>query len=133
MLFDYDLIIPPLTAKTAPASIEARLIKGTLKRVEIFFPPGCAALANVIIRDQLNQIAPANPSGSFNADEATIRFDMNYILEASGHPLICEGWSPACTYQHTIIFRFEVTPDGESDNSALADYLASFLLPMVEE
>jgi len=128
MRFDFDLTIPAATTQAAPAQLEARLVRGTLKRVEIFFPPGCASLVKVIIRDELHQIAPANPDGSFNADGSTIDFEMNYQLEATAKLLMCEGWSPSCRYNHVIIFRFDVTPEGESDNQALLEYLGEMLL-----
>jgi len=123
MRFDFDL-----TVTAATAQLETRLVRGTLKRIEIFFPPGCASWVMAIIRDGLHQIAPANPGGSFNADGATVGFDMNYKLEASAHLLMCECWSPLCRYNHVITFRFDVKPIGESDNSALVDYLAEMLL-----
>ena len=129
MLFDFDLRVPAGTLRVNPASIEARLVKGTLRHVGLFFPPGCASMVDVIVRDQLNQIAPANPSGSFNADDSTIEFDMNFTLESTAHPLIVEGWGQYCRYPHTIIARFDVTPDGEDDQEALAAYLAEVLLP----
>ena len=128
MRFDFDLTVTAATVKATPAQLEARLVRGTLKRVEIFFPPGCASWVYAIIRDGLHQIAPANPGGSFNADGSTVSFEMNYKLEATAHLLICELWSPLCRYDHTITFRFDVTPEGESDNNALVSYLAEMLL-----
>lgn len=128
MRFDFDLTIPVGTTQTAPAQLEARLVRGVLKRIEIFFPPGCASLVKTIIRDGLHQIAPANPNGSFNADGSTIQFEMNYRLEASAHLLMCEAWSSLCKYDHVLIYRFDVTPDGEDDNQALLQYLGEMLL-----
>jgi len=133
MRFDFDLTIPAATPQSAPAQLEARLVRGTLKRIEIFFPPGCASLVKIIVRDELHQIAPANPGGSFNADGATVSFDMNYQLESTAKLLMCEGWSPLCRYDHVIIFRFDVTPEGDSDNTALLAYLADMLLIGSEE
>jgi hypothetical protein len=128
MRFDFDLTVTAATTQSAPAQLEARLVRGTLKRVEIFFPPGCASWVYAIIRDGLHQIAPANPGGSFNADGATIGFEMNYQLEANAHLLMCELWSPLCRYNHIITFRFDVNPEGESDNAALLAYLGEMLL-----
>lgn len=133
MRFDFDLAVPAATTESDPAQLEARLVRGTLKRIEIFFPPGCASWVYAIIRDGLHQIAPANPDGSFNADGATVGFEMNYQLEASAKLLMCEAWSPKCRYDHNVTFRFDVTPEGESDNNALLAYLAEILIPGVEE
>ena len=128
MRFDFDLTIPAGTTQAEPAQLEARLVRGTLKHIEIFFPPGCASWVMAIVRDNLHQIAPANPGGSFNADGSTVSFDINYELESTAKLLMCEAWSPLCRYDHILTFRFDVVTFEENDNKALINYLSELFL-----
>jgi hypothetical protein len=113
MLFDYDLTIPAATAQASPASTIVKLTRGTLTRVDVLFPPGCASLVFVRVRDRLHQIVPANPEASLNWDGAIIRSDFELELVDSPYEIILEGWSPDAAYPHTVTFHFHLRPAGQ--------------------
>lgn len=110
MLFDFDLIIPAATPATAPTETLARLTRGKLKRINVFFPPGPATLVHVVARHNLHQLVPANYDGDLNYDDTTIITELDYDLVDPPYEIKMVGWSPTATYQHTITFSFDVFP-----------------------
>ena len=110
MLFDFDLIIPPLTPVNSPIETLAKLTRGRIKRIYIFFPPGPATLVHVVARHNLHQLVPANFDGTLNYDDTTIITELDYELVDSPYEIRMLGWSPQAVYQHTITFSFDVFP-----------------------
>lgn len=127
MRFRFELTVPADTAQSDPAEAEARLVRGTLRRIQISFPPGPSALVHVVVLDKLLQIAPVNPEESFAWDDLTFAFDMDYGLTDRGHLLTLQGWSPDTYYDHTVTFGFDVEPAAAEGERGVIERLAQLL------
>ena len=123
MLFTRDLTIPAGTTHDAPATTELQLIAGTVRRIDVVFPPGPATRAHVTARDSLFQLVPANPDEDINQDEAVVRSDMDYKLQRP-YTLIFDGWSPEARYEHTVTFNVELAPESQDQLVQLLKMLA---------
>lgn len=110
MLFDFDLLIPPATPANDPIETLATLTRGKLKRIRVFFPPGCATLAHVVCRHNLHQLLPANYDGTLNYDDLSIITELDYDLVDAPYQVRMVGWSPTAVYQHRITFGFDLEP-----------------------
>ncbi len=123
MRFVFELTIPAGTTKATPATNEVKLLKGTIKQIEIAFPPGPATLVSVVIKDRIYQVAPANPSGAFAWDDITKAFNVNYPLNDAPYELTLVGWSPNATFDHKITFHFDIEPAGAVDDKSAWELL----------
>lgn len=110
MLFDFDLVVPAATPQSSPYEQLARLTRGKLKRINVFFPPGPATLVHVVARHNLHQLAPANFDGDLNYDDTTIISELDYDLVDAPYEIRMVGWSPLAVFQHTITFSFDIVP-----------------------
>ena len=110
MLFDYDLVIPAATLANTPIEGLAKLTRGKLKRIHVFFPDGPASLVHVVVRHNLHQLVPANPEGDLNYDDTTITSELDYDLVDAPYEIKMIGWSPLTSYEHTITFSFDIFP-----------------------
>ena len=123
MRFVFDLTIPAGTTRAAPATNDVKLLMGTIKRIEIAFPPGPATLVSVVIKDRIYQIAPANPSGAFAWDNITKEFNVNYPISDPPYEVTLVGWSPTAKFSHKITFHFDIEPAGGADDRELLKLL----------
>ena len=115
MILDFDLVIPPGTTQAEPASVDCQLTHGLLTEARVYFPPGCATLVHVVVKDGLHQLVPANTDGTMNFDDALITSKLKHELTDAPHILTVYGWSPAAIYEHTITIQFELEPlDGQT-------------------
>jgi len=110
MFYDFRLVIPANTPKDSPKRERIRLTKGVIHKVEIRFPPGCAGLVHVVVRDLEQQVWPTNRDGDFSDDDYVISFVECYELEHPPFIFTLEGWNDDDTYDHTITFRFGILP-----------------------
>lgn len=110
MLFAHTLAIPANTAEASPVSEKLRLDHGVITRVEVEFPAGCAGLVYVHIDRALHQVWPTNPGGSLRTDGRAIIWADYQELFSEPMELDLVGWNLDDTYQHEILFRFELTP-----------------------
>src|SRR3990167_8683419 len=110
MLFDYDITIPPGTLQLSPVEQIIKLTYGTVSEIRVFFPPGCATLAHVVVRKNLLQLLPANQQGSLNFDDIFVISRLEYDLIDSPFEMSIFGWSPSAVYQHIVTVQFEMIP-----------------------
>lgn len=111
MLYDFSFTIPANTAKESPLELDCKLTFGIVHHIWITFPPGCAGLAHLVVREGLHQIWPTNPDGSFNFDSYTMSFDEHYELFEPPFWLTLVGWNEDDSYQHTLEVCFAILPE----------------------
>jgi hypothetical protein len=114
MIYDYALTIPANTPIATPATLHAALNLGTLTRLEIQFPAGCAGLVGVGIWRYEVLTFPSNPGAWFIADNHVIAFDEDFLIDREPYALSLRGYNLDDTYPHTIYFRFGVTAKGKT-------------------
>lgn len=111
MFYETSLAIPKNTLETAPVETSIPIHPGIALGGEVFFPPGCSALARIRIYYWEHQIAPANPDSYFTGDGAPAT-PFNLDLEIVDPPFVftVRGWNLDDTYPHTPIIRLNVVP-----------------------
>ena len=106
MLFEYPLTVPADTAEAAPEPLECPLAAGTVTRVDVQFPAGCAGMVHVSIWRSDHQVWPVNLDGDIAGEDAIISWPESYDLDDEPFGFEVRGWSPDTTYPHVITFRF---------------------------
>ncbi len=117
------LTIPAGTAEGAAVSTLLKLERGTIGQIEFGFPPGCAALAHVAIRDRLRQISPTNEGEYWAWDNYNIVYDPSYKLGDAPFEVEIFGWNEDVRYDHKITLRIMVAPKVTVEVSNLGDLL----------
>jgi hypothetical protein len=110
VLLTFPLTIPANTQASAPHEEEIALTHGVVTHVEVEFHPGCNGLVSAYVRDGLHQVWPTTADSKFHTDGATISWNEYHEMFKPPFKLVIGGYSPGTTYDHEIIFRFEITP-----------------------
>lgn len=110
MYFSYSLTIPADTPLSAPEELDVRLCHGVITNVEVEFHPGCRGMVQAYVRHGLHQVWPTNPDGNLAADARAMAWNDYYELTSPPYVVTIGGCSPGASYDHEILFRFEVTP-----------------------
>jgi hypothetical protein len=112
MIYEAAITLPANTPRAAPVSLDIPVNPGTVKQVEVFFPPGCAGLAHLTIWYWERQVWPGNPDGYFTGDGQALVFPED--MPVGGMPLVfrVQGWNEDDTFDHTPIVRITVVEVG---------------------
>lgn len=110
MFYVHELTITANTTQDTPVEELITLTHGVITHVEVEFPPGCSGLVRAYINHALHQIWPTNPEGKFRTDGRPIVWSEYYELFTQPYQVTIGGWNTDDTYDHVVIFRFEVTP-----------------------
>ena len=108
MFYDVSFTISANTAKASPEEQAVKLTYGTIHRLEIGFPRGCAGLTHLQIRQAHHQLWPTNPQGAFNTDGYTIAFNEDQDFFTEPYILTLVGWNLDDTYDHTLEVRIGI-------------------------
>jgi hypothetical protein len=108
MQYDFAITIPPNTPANAPQETGLQLTAGIVHSVWIVFPPGCAGLAHVQIKQPEATFLPSNPEGSFAGDSCVIPIVEYKPLIQGGDMLKAFCWNLDDTYPHTVTIRLGV-------------------------
>jgi len=106
MLFEYPLTVPIDTEAAAPVTLEALLCAGTVTRVDVQFPAGCAGMVGVSIWRHDHQVWPVNLDESITGEDATVSWPESYDLDDEPFAFTLKGSSPGTAYPHVITCRF---------------------------
>lgn len=117
MIFVYAITTPANTPQSAPVVTNMELDAGQITHVDIQYPLGVSALANIQITDGLHQVFPTNSDGAFATSAETIGWNDDYLLNQPPYSLTAYSWNLDPLWPHTITVRFEIkalpkpTPD----------------------
>lgn len=106
MLFEYPLTVDAGTAQGEGEPLEALLCAGTVTRVAVQFPAGCAGMVYVSIWRSDHQVWPVNLDEAIAGDNAVVSWPESYDLDDEPFGFELRGWSPGTAYPHVITFRF---------------------------
>lgn len=101
-----DLTIPAGTAEATPSSTTISLNKGELRRIDIMFPPGAAALAFVRISEGATDVLPTTAGEWISWDDLFVSFPIQYGVTADATTFTIEGYNDDATYPHTVTLHF---------------------------
>lgn len=107
-MYQVDLTVPANTPETSPAQDTLRLNAGTLNRILVRFPPGCANLARTTIHHLGVQIEPWNPDGYIGWDRYVFDIETEVEIPEGGTDIVVKGWNLDDVYPHTISYDFFV-------------------------
>jgi hypothetical protein len=114
MIYEKRLLIPKLTQEAAKVEATCEIHPGTVKQLQVYFPPGCAALAHVQIYYWDRQVWPTNPNSDFTGDNTLLSFPENLIITGAPFEFVIKGWNDDDTYPHTAIVRFHIDADTQT-------------------
>lgn len=112
MQFTYPIEISPSTLASEPKRLVTKLDQGTLTKVSVYFPWGCAGLVGIRVLHYEHQIYPTNPVEWFTGNEIQIEFRDEYLIEQGAGEFKVEGYNQDDFYTHTPIVSFVVLPVG---------------------
>ena len=110
MFYEFTVAVPANTAKTAPAELQVALSPGRLVAVSVQFPRGCFGLVHTCALRSAHQLYPSNIDGDISAEDATIPWADDLVLEDDPYVLTLQAWSAGSFFAHTVTWRFNVLP-----------------------
>lgn len=113
MFYAWNFTLPANKTEAAKTRQDLDMEKGTITRIEIIFPVGCANLVFVHINDALHQVWPKEPQYKFIGDGATIICTDEYEVSEQPYNLQFHGWNTDEIYDHTITVRIQIVPAKE--------------------
>lgn len=108
MVYIHNLTIPSKQEEEYPFIEIMSLVKGLIYQIGLLFPPGCAGLAHVMIKDGLHQIWPSKEKTWFSSDAETISFDETYEILHDPAQINIVGYNEDDTWHHTITVRIGI-------------------------
>jgi len=108
MQYTYPIPVEPSTTAASPERVSTPLCVGTLKKVSIYFPWGCAGLVGIRILHYEHQLYPTNLDDWYVGNEIFIEFECEYQIEEGHNEFKVEAYSTDDFYSHTPIVGFNV-------------------------
>ncbi len=127
-MYQTNLTIPASTARTSPEETTIRLNSGTLKRILVRFPPGCANLARTTIHHLGVQIEPWNLDGYIGWDRYVFDIETKVKIPEGGTDILIKGWNLDDSYPHTISYDFLVIQEPPETTESLLKRLLTALV-----
>jgi len=111
MLYPKELLVPAKTPETSPVSVEIEIAEPLISRIEVFFPPGCAALVKVRLMRGTEQVWP-RPHGSWASGNNEVVGSAE-LLKVPMTPIVLrfEGCSPEANFDHRVLCRIHTLPE----------------------
>jgi hypothetical protein len=110
MIYTLPLTLPKNTPATALASDDLTIPPGTVNRVFITFPDGCAGLASVRVVVREHILWPTNSDQWFTGNNYTFSFDEALEIRGDSERFRFEGYNLDGIYPHTVYFILSVLP-----------------------
>ena len=111
MYYDVAVTVPCQTPASLPVVVSCPVSAGTVARVAVAFPPGCAGLVHVRVFRSAHQVWPSNLDGSFAADDERIEFQEDYPVGDSPFEFVVKAWNDDDTFAHCVNVRFNILPE----------------------
>ena len=108
MYYQVTIAIPANTPEAAPVITPLTLTKGVIATLRVGFPPGCAGLAHVVIREKGWQIVPWSLDESLHWDGYVFEFKPQYPMSSDPYDLTIHAWNLDDSYEHTVFVGAEV-------------------------
>ena len=112
MQFTYPITVEPSTEESDPERLQVKLCIGTLKKVWVYFPWGCAGYVGVRILHYEHQLFPTNLDEWFIGNEILIEFECEYLIMGGTNEFKIEAYNEDDFYPHTPIVGFNILRGG---------------------
>jgi len=125
MIYKVAVTVPKGTSKSDPLRETTRLTAGVIDRVEIEFPAGCAGLVGARVLHNEFQLWPLTSGEWFVTDDFTISFPEHREFDDDPLWLTLVAYNEDTAYDHTLSFRFSVSPPHEDPLKQIAEIIAA--------
>lgn len=109
MLYYKEITVP---ANTTINNYQKDIIKitgGKIKRLEVFFPWGCAALCGIQIIRHTWQLMPLSRGRWLIGNDKTFSFNYNFEIIDEPYELIIKSYNLDDTFDHSPIITVEMS------------------------
>lgn len=117
MYYSKHITIPANTSQADPVTTIIKLTEGTIKRVDVGFPTGCAGLAHVQVYHSGWLIVPWTRRESLAWDGHVFQMPQSYPITDAPRRLKVLSWNDDTDYPHTV-FVAVVFDEGKPDDLA---------------
>ncbi len=114
MIYKIDVAISANTAIKDAVDTTMLLTKGRIKKVEIYFPWGCAGLVGLQIIRNTWQLAPLTRGQWLKGNDILLSHAYDYDLDVEPYELIVKSYNLDDTYEHTPFVIIEIIRDRRS-------------------
>jgi hypothetical protein len=114
MIYKIDVAISANTAIKDAVDTTMLLTKGRIKKVEIYFPWGCAGLVGLQIIRNTWQLAPLTRGQWLKGNDILLSHTYDYDLDVEPYELIVKSYNLDDTYEHTPFVIIEIIRDRRS-------------------
>jgi hypothetical protein len=108
MFYEYNIEIPKNTPIGSDVIEILRLTRGTITRIDLLFPAGCAGLVGVRLFRAGYQVMPNNFKGYIETDNEMVSTTSPIDLSVNPFELEFYGYNQDDTWNHTIRVRVQV-------------------------
>jgi len=108
------LPIPKNTPPERPVTATIEVEEPIITSIDVYFPPGCAALARVQAFYGIRQIAPKPLGSDFRGHGMTVRCPMRWRAPEVPCRIMFKGWNLDDTYDHTPLLFIEAVEEEET-------------------
>ena len=113
MYYAWNIVLAADQSEATKTRQDLYIEKGTITRVEVIFPVGCANLVFVHLDDALHQVWPKEPQFKFVGDGAVIVCTDEYEIKEPPYSIQFHGWNTDEVYKHCITVRIQIVPAKE--------------------
>jgi len=108
MLYFFEVSTPANTLEGDSKRTVLPLNRGSISKVGLLFPTGCAGLLHVRLRRFGRQVFPTSTGESFAGDGTLIEWMENYLLDEEPFSMELETWNDDDSYPHKVYVSIEV-------------------------
>ena len=123
MYYQATVAIPANTLESDPLIVTLVLTRGVISTIRVGFPPGCAGLAHIVLREKGWQVVPWTLGESLHWDGYVFEFSPRYLLTAEPFDLTIYAWNDDDSYSHTVFVGAEVEGDELGGKKTVAEIL----------
>lgn len=121
--FVYEFTVPADTEQETPQVDHVQLVRGTLTKVTMIWPPGPARLVKVQILDGNVPVLPDFVNQAYAFDNQLFERELSHDIVDAPYQLTLRGWSDDTRYTHTIGVIFSVTYESDLQPGWLKELL----------
>lgn len=114
MIYKIDIPVSANVAIKDATDTTMLLTSGRIKKVEIYFPWGCAGLVGLQIIRNTWQLAPITRGQWLKGNDLLLSHTYDYDLNVEPYELIIKSYNLDDTYQHNPFVIIEIIRDKRS-------------------
>ncbi len=114
MIYKVDVAIDANTSIKDATNTTIKLTKGRIKKIEVYFPWGCAGLVGIQIIRKTWQLAPLTRGEWLKGNNLLLSHGYDYDLNTAPYQLVIKAYNLDDTFNHTPFVIIEIIRDKRS-------------------